>query len=121
MKLNLSDALSGTLDEQLNLALCEWRGWKDIHFSECWGNVTIGTLEEPQTNSYKRLPNHITAPESLGLVHEVEKGLTHEQNMLWISYIDELVDFDGLAARRATARQRVIALLMTVKPELFQP
>lgn len=130
MKLNLQAAIDGKLDEQLNLALCEWLGWTfhppttdphtieyKIQASACW--------IPPGANFWQitTLPNHITAPESLGLVHEVEKQLTDMQHGHFRNCLGEVVGDVALFSRKftsATARQRVIAILQTVKPEIFE-
>lgn len=129
MKLNLQAAIDGKLDEQLNLALCEWLGWKQVEQSD--GDYINGPSPVyPWTNgkewvdeSGEELPNHITARESLGLVHEVEKQLTDMQHGHFRNCLGEVVGDVALFSRKftsATARQRVIAILQTVKPEIFE-
>lgn len=107
-------------DEQLNIAICEWRGWKSVVFNaptgKFWGKAPNGkyALTEP--------PSHILGLEALGNMHEAEKGLTKEQKYLVGKYCDQLEKECGSRelAYFATARQRAIALLRVVKPEAFQ-
>ena len=118
MKLNLQDAIDGKNDHELNLALCEWLGWVFVRLSSYRDKRPVyrGPTSESLTTE---LPNYITAPESLGLAHEVEKKLTSQQ--LWCYRIHLATQFadhpdDGFVkAIHATARQRV------VKPEIFEP
>jgi len=130
MKINLQAAIDGKIDAELNLALCEWLGWKphsELDNRWCAPHQTTA----PLVVDLIPLPNHITAAESLGRVHEVEKKLQNQE----LAYQDNLagiVDagdestywWEACHYRHrlitATARQRVIALLQTVKPEIFE-
>jgi hypothetical protein len=102
-------------DEQLNIAICEWRRWK-IH-EDGYGFA-------PNMPAFcMLLPSHITGIEALGNMHEAEKRLTREQLM---RYTDTLCDECGSDRDPdiamlicLTARQRAIALLRVVKPEVF--
>lgn len=124
MKLNLQAAIDGKLDEQLNLALCEWLGWRS---DGVWGNFwTSPSGNEHHEESGFKLPSHINTPESLGLVHEVEKKLSSKQHSTYLNQLQENCMDEWWAERHytittacATARQRVIAILQTVKPEVF--
>lgn len=111
-------------DEELNIAICEWRGWRDCHYSLASvidddpfsSRKFIGI--PPSGVTHKKLPSHITGIEALGNMHEAEKGLNPEQLN---QYRHSLSDVCGgyTVAVSATARQRAIALLRVVKPEIF--
>lgn len=66
--------------------------------------------------------DYINALESLGLVHEVEKNFTLKQ---WDKYLPLFTNHSRptwermMKAMHATARTRVINILLTVKPEVF--
>lgn len=99
-------------DEQLNIAICEWRGI----CPEGWFGV-IGPDGED-------LPSHITGIEALGNMHEAEKGLDERQYIQWAIHLNQLWLDDNHGSRivrsaSATARQRAIALLRVVKPGVF--
>lgn len=109
-------------DEQLNEEICKWRGWT-------WQDIGNGQLRLKLTTDWnKPLPSHILGPEALGNMMEVEKGLTKQE---WRSYFDALMEVTEINDSSitadwcrnlvsATARQRAIALLQVVKPELFK-
>lgn len=115
-------------DEQLNIAICEWRGWKQ---------VALGGWKNPNGKqvhcSQGKLPNHLTGISSLGHMHEAEKRLTDLQYAQFTRELRLLTKPEGFGDYvfqavfkherdylSATARQRAIALLHVVKPELFQ-
>lgn len=87
-------------DEQLNIEICKWRGWK-----------------------FESRTSHIT---DLNAMHEAEKGLTVSQAESFGMFLEEQLNENcghECAAQcydwHATSRQRAIALLRVVKPELF--
>lgn len=108
-------------DEQLNIAICEWRGWE---------KASSGGWIAPATRhgATSKLPSHITGIEALGNMREAEKGLTENQKQDYANQIaTELKaervlwkEVDDFAILSATARQRAIALLRVVKPEVFE-
>jgi hypothetical protein len=119
-------------DEQLNIAICEWRGWTDIG-SNGFGFAPTPLLKYGVAHK-QQLPSHITGVEALGNMHEAEKGLESvdalESRREFISHLMRLVgvspDMEGkwsfvqdFALTHSTARQRAVALLRVVKPELF--
>ena len=130
MKLNLQAAIDGELDEQLNLALCEWLGMFDIKplrrttrkGKEAPDGVVLWYCSRHSGGwaEWEKLPNHIAAPESLGLVHEVEKLLLQDLHARWMIELCKITNDSFWSTTRATARQRVIAILQTVKPEIFE-
>lgn len=96
-------------DDELNALVAELCGMKDVHFSECWGNVWIGTFAEVDGPEYAKVPNYcgdlnqiIAAVLTL---EEVERG----------DYMDYLASNMGLSVydvwelTHATARQRAEA------------
>lgn len=130
MKLNLQAAIDGKNDHELNLALCEWLGWTRIRMASTPNERFLVGVPKGLIANEERIPNHITAPESLGLVHEVEKTLqrlddaTTQLRPTWSKYVATLYkmcDSNKGSLTHATARQRVIAILLTTKPEIFEP
>ena len=114
MQINLTD-------EQLNIAICEWRGWTRRVGSIDWLNkigIRVGAHQ---------LPSHITGIEALGNMHEAEKGLTYENHIRFGQKLAQICGDDfyeykthwSRDAVSATARQRAIALLRVVRPNLF--
>lgn len=113
-------------DEQLNLAICEWRGW-EFQSNDPQPNESVRPPSGPLVR-YSSVPSHIIGIEALGNMHEVIMSLNNNMRDL---VNDQLVEDTGAgvdstelsdldAAINATARQRAIALLHVVKPELFQ-
>lgn len=114
-------------DEQLNIAICEWRGYYQINPPFGWlPPDSIGDLP-----IMVHLPSHITGIEALGNMHEAEKGLIAQQLHEFNCALDRVITQDDKDAHwspsrtpesykwHATAHQRAIALLRVVKPELF--
>lgn len=129
-------------NEQLNIAICEWRGWKKGQcYGFCWiANKLLDFYKEYvtgdlETHWKRELPSHILGIEALGNIHEAEKELTEEQNLERIEWLIDEVGIDrkhiNVAAdanwmarlkelsklASATARQRAIALSKVV-PEI---
>lgn len=134
-------------DEELNRAICEWRNLcvvekernehRIVWLIKSPDEEPIGEFGGPLTwtptlaDAKAFLPNHTTAPEALGNMHEAEKRLaTEEQQYLYLCALESIAWEEESAERPrslscwpvhcATARQRAIALLHVVKPELFQ-
>lgn len=125
-------------DEQLNLAMCEWMGWKkdDLGF---W-RTPKGYYAQNQTWLYGNvIPDYLSDDSPRRLLNEAEAKLTPAQSREYsgmlltllgfnceIPFFTECgsatVEFEQMccALRSSTARQRVIAILQTVKPELFK-
>jgi hypothetical protein len=110
-------------EQELNVALCEWRGWKNnLDILDCWN--------DPQGFVHANLPNHIDDITSLGHVHEAEKGLTDEQyNTTYWSLLHSRASVgygvgEGNSIPRrvlsATAKQRTIAILTVVNPTFIE-
>lgn len=121
-------------DKQLNIAICEWRGWKYEKHEVNLGDI-VDSIEwelgwvppEGVTQNPKQiLPSHVTGIEALGNMHEAEKRMTDGQRFEFYRHLLSECDADASNghdvknAIHATARQRAIALLRVVKPELFQ-
>jgi len=95
-------------DNELNLAMCEWIGGtkcdEENGLSPC-GKFTVR-------------PNYLSDDSPRRLLNEAEARLTQEQ------YDQFLIGLNVNGGYRtvisASARQRVIAVLQTVKPELFK-
>ena len=113
-------------DEQLNLAMCEWMGDAD---SEGLLIRYAGTPSESHTAL--PLPNYLSDDSPRRLLNEAEARLTAQQRITyWINVGEQVAkpttesgktfkttsDADRMMAN---ARQRVIAILQTVKPEMF--
>lgn len=120
-------------DEQLNIAICEARGWKKV-MHDCWekNGSYAGTCGR---SDYAQLPSHITGIEALGHMAEAEKALdslSMDERSKWLDYLAMECEWPNTKnaadlrfethylSVRATARQRAIAFLRVVKPELFQ-
>jgi len=124
-------------DEQLNIAICELLGWTVAidQSHPYWKNrgwKMRGVFDEPV---WTTLPDYIS---DLNAMHAAEKanGLHNRANdkssrFSWmLAHPDEEFRWEELGkpqhlddvcrASRATARQRAIAFLQVVKPELFQ-
>jgi hypothetical protein len=110
-------------DEQLNHHLCEWLGWTDFYQI---GDRRFGIppLQKNNGDNYRLIPNHLSGIEALGHVHAAEKMAFNESPKLWTEYLDvqlpAVVAESDNAVECATARQRTIAILRVVKPEIFQ-
>lgn len=130
-------------DEQLNLAMCEWMGWKrhaiskadpfvcercGMHYARSiWREWEVAYLWCPK-DGQESPPNYLSEDSPRRLLNEAEAQLTAIER---INYVDNLNRCDGFynAANdrqqlfrfaSATERQRVVAILQTVKPEMFQ-
>lgn len=82
-----------------------------------------GRKTDPDRVILHPAPQHdyINALESLGLVHEAEKTLSYEQRCKNTDNLEMVIG--GPAYKPATyadARQRVIAIMLTIKPEIFE-
>lgn len=110
-------------DEEINVAICEWRGWKNTKEKPAlyWKDGEWSFVGE--------LPNHLTGIEALGHMHEATLTLDAEKSRKFCFALEQVVkettpENEGrwweFHCLNATARQRAIALLRTVKPELFQ-
>lgn len=128
-----SDAQFKQIATFVNVEICKWRGWKykkhkvnlgDIADSVGWELGWVppkGVVPNPK----EILPSHIIGPKALGNMHETEKALESIAPTLGIPcrslYLKELSKITGdycWEMTHATARQRAIALLRLVKPEL---
>jgi hypothetical protein len=106
--------------DEINIAIAEFCGFKDVHFSPSWNKV-IGTKHEPEGNEYEVIPNYYG---SLDAVHEAEKhapkrkeyaymlyrvvsGLASDIYVHWSDIGEDIFD--------ATAPQRCEALLKTIE------
>lgn len=122
-------------DDEINEEICKWLGWKREHLAsntnwfppkENWPNYNPVMREgEIDVNGP---PNHLIGPEALGHIHEAEKRLTDDEYGSFATTLLKSAQEEGKTnAERgrltlsAGARQRAIALLRVVKPELFQP
>jgi hypothetical protein len=104
-------------EQELNHALCEWRGWNGIYGDD----IKFGFLTQDKEEQSQPIPNHIDDISSLGHVHEAEKGLTgdqqhdYEMHLLRMDYPDW-----EIKVTHATAKQRTIALLTVVNPAFIK-
>ena len=103
-------------DTEINLAIAEACGWKDVHFSESW-NATIGTKGEPGGETYGTIPSYAS---DLNAMHEAEKTLTFALSTRYNRYLRIVLDADTIESEagnhdwHATARQRAEAFLRTL-------
>ena len=109
-------------DEELNLAICEWIGWTYSPYAPpemkavataCWFPPGYTGHREQQ------LPNYLSDDSPRRLLNEAEARLSDTE------YLAFNARLNGAAERfrnyvSANARQRVIAILQTVKPEIFK-
>lgn len=112
-QLLLSDCLAGKHNDKLNVAICEWRGWTQYETNaprRQWHLDGYWLFEE-------QLPSHILGIKALGNCHEAEKRLTTLQRSHYHGKLWKILDEDLIFA---PALHRVIAMLLVVKPELFQ-
>lgn len=116
-------------DEQLNVSICEWMGWK---------LATDISVKEGEPNPWKHPhcarwesspPNFLSDDSPRRLLNEAEARLTHGQQGSYMAklYNQTTAHEQGIspnqhwfACANASARQRAIAILKTVKPEIFQ-
>lgn len=114
-------------DEQLNLAMCEARGWTGPFEEE--DGALMGHHAVPGTEflGWDILPDHVEGIEALGNMHEAEGELTEDECELYDFNLNSpennrqeneppCADFEW----RYTARQRCIAWLRVRKLEIFQ-
>jgi len=96
---------------ELNIKICEARGWTITPCGRLWTQDPAG-LRGP-FRLVDELPNHITGIEALGHMHKAEKLLTDEQHS---EYRGRLVEVcDSLAdALCASALQRAVAFALTL-------
>lgn len=123
-------------DNELNLAMCKWMGWRWVEgvivprlsyvgavaCADCWrrpdGSAGTGDYEPP---------NYLSDDSPRRLLNEAEAWLIdmvayriNLSKIVGIGYAPDLDICDDIRAFvSATARQRVIAMLQIVKPELF--
>ena len=124
MKIKVKDSLAGMHNEALNIACAELEGWR------CERVLVSNEYCDQDVWGWSERPNYVSphAIEALGNVHRLEKLLTHEQMCLYVSKIrDEQVGYyrdwithDVANVCHATALQRAVALLLVLKPELFE-
>lgn len=119
-------------DEQLNIAMCKWMGWKwkrhrinlgDVADSIAWETGWVPPKGVPPNTP---LPNYLSDDSPRRLLNEAEARLTDEQHSRFRKCLR--APFEKAGAKygeikrhyySATARQRVIAILQTIKPEMF--
>lgn len=132
----ITDCLAGQHDEELNIAAHEWDGWTKISI------ILLSAIK-----GYRRVIRGINReglhdeglnfPDDLNAMALLEAKLTPEQKEDFAYQLSQVIpqnnncgplegsegdlmchtDFDLL---HASARQRLVALLLTVKPDIFQ-
>lgn len=113
--------MSRPTDEQLNLAILEWMGWYDYIDADIktrWKN----RCSDEDVGSK---PDYISDDSPRRLLNDAEAKLNREHGpMAWLDYTDILRKACGIeqacASVSASARQRVIAILQVVKPDMFK-
>jgi len=110
MKLNPQACLEGKHKDILDIACAELEGQKYHKPTEA--EIKSGSY-------YQYEPNYTdpTAGTALENVHRLEELLTETQRFAWAW---KLVEIAGEHVLSATALQRVTALLLTLKPEMFE-
>lgn len=111
-------------DQEYNLKMCEWMGWAKKHCERC----ACETWHSPAGDcagkgDFENLPNYLSDDSPRWLLNEAEARLTNPQRFSYEAELTLLCVDDGYPLPNncmATARQRVIAILQVVKPELFQ-
>ena len=113
-------------DQELNLAMCEWMGWEKAE-TGLW--YLFGAVSDDGLPGHydTELPDYLSDDSPRRLLNEAEARLTEDE---WQRYSRAL---NHMACRitcgnkglcgytiSANARQRTIAILQTVKPEIFQ-
>lgn len=130
-KLTIESALRGEHDEYLNQKLCEWLGWKQCDPSLF--KTDLFYLRGHGFRTRAQLPDHINGESALGHCHEAEKRLSLYQKMQYAEKLYRLPDIGTLRdcedetdfetvfqLIHADGRQRTVALLLTVRPEIFE-
>ena len=111
-------------DQELNLAMCEWMGWEKAE-TGLW--YLFGAVSDDGLPGHydTELPDYLSDESPRRLINEAEARLTEDEKDAFCDRLErDLIDA-GMHQRKfkmisATARQRVIAILQTVKPEIFQ-
>lgn len=108
-------------DDEMNLAICEARGWNHFERIQGWRYVGTVYIGSDSKNTKEFMPDHINGIEALGHIHEAEKLLNEQQQATYALFLhrnskrhrsDHLGrDFDVLSSR---ARERLDALLRTL-------
>jgi hypothetical protein len=100
--------------DEINIAIAEFCGFKDVHFSPSWNKV-IGTKHEPEGNEYEVIPNYYG---SLDAVHEAEIAKIyaegHDSDLANDYRTNLIICADAGMSSSATAPQRCEALLKTL-------
>lgn len=113
-------------EQELNVAMCEWRGWRrypDPGFTEYAVYHPLGEFDQTEVIPVGKLPNHI---DDLNAVHEAEKGLTLDQRESYESRLYyECEKLKRMAPIRflcitADAKTKTIALLTVVNPTFIK-
>ena len=113
-------------DEQLNVSICEWMGWTNIgrHFEP--SGLVSGTPPNPHHAKHLELiPNYLSDDSPRRLLNEAEARLTEQQFEDYYEAVESMTPVGRPQHKRraflsASARQRTIAILKTVNPEMFQ-
>lgn len=110
-------------DEQLNLAMCEWMGWLCLAEIDFGGPVKLMGRRTRDALGLEVVDNYLSDDSPRRLLNEAEAKLTHDQyHTGYKQTLAVLVGLSGnMRVHSATARQRVVAILQVVKPELFKP
>lgn len=107
--LSLSACLSGQHDTELNVTLCEWRGWKKIPVPNeiAWG-AAAGL---PNYYFPHELPSHIHGIEALGNCWECLMSQPMEFRSTFQEKLDSLAESEGRLPVELGPRYWVICFL----------
>lgn len=124
--LKLQDCLDGKHDPELNSAMCKWVGWEH-HPSD---DDHVYVWRSPEREWFSVAPNYLSPDSPRRLLDEAEASLTDEEYRKYERRLEDTkadewyADKSGGRMKHApissTARQRTIAILKVVKPEMFQ-
>lgn len=104
--------------------------------AEQFGILSDYEFSEPEEyDDWSEAPNHIKGESALGHCHKAEKRLSGVQSAYYDCKLTEITSegrfsmdkhsvpamhyYDALTSNRATSRQRTVAMLLTVTPEVF--
>lgn len=106
-------------EQEINIAIAKALGWKDVHFSENWGDVVIGTLHDVGGPNYAKIPDCFN---DLNEMHRAWQTLTLAQKRQFETELYKVIIGDGdynrnddaMHITNAKARHRAEAFLRTL-------
>ncbi len=86
-----SERTKGVTEQEQQIALCEWAGWKRNVIYDTKSRELISWLDP----SGKLVFGHLPDTNSLDVLHEMEKKLTLEQNETWLIELYVICELGG--------------------------